>query len=355
LKFYDKLKIVKRSSVYQQYISFNNTQDRIRISVSIFSLMLLLLLSTSFLFIDVNAVEINGDFNGDGKDDLAIGIISEDTGSVKDAGAVQILYGSASGLSATSPIADQFWTQDSTNVNDVAEQDDEFGVFLSSGDFNGDGKDDLAIGAQGEAVGSMLDAGAVQILYGSAKGLSATSPIPNQFWTQDSTNVTSVAASGELFGHSLSSGDFNDDGIDDLAIGVPHEDVGRQPSSLKGEAGAVHILYGSASGLSATLPIADQFWTQDSTNVNDVAEAGDYFGRFLSTNDFNGDGKGDLAIGFPDEDIVSAEEAGAVQILYGFSKGLSATSPIPNQFWTQDSANVNDIAEKSDRFGWSVR
>ena len=62
-----------------------------------------------------------------GKDDLAIGISGEDLGSIVDAGAVQVLYGSSKGLSATSPIANQFWTQDSTNVNDVAEEFDHFG------------------------------------------------------------------------------------------------------------------------------------------------------------------------------------------------------------------------------------
>src|SRR6185436_19448383 len=155
-------------------------------------------------------------------------------------------------------IADQFWTQDSTNVNDVAEQGDAFGSFLSTGDFNGDGNDDLAVGVIGEDVGSMKDAGAVQVLYGSSIGLSATSPIAYQFWTQDSTNVTDAAEAGDFFGHSLSSGDFNGDGKDDLAIGVPREDAGRKPSALVEDAGAVHVLYGSSSGLSATSPIADQ-------------------------------------------------------------------------------------------------
>ena len=125
-----------------------------------------------------------------------------------------------------SSIADQFWTQDSANVNYAAEEDDYFGSYLSSGDFNGDGKDDLAIGISGEDLGSIVDAGAVQVLYGSSKGLSATLPIANQFWTQDSTNVNDVAEKMDLFGYTLSSGDFNGDGKDDIAIGVDEEDIG---------------------------------------------------------------------------------------------------------------------------------
>jgi hypothetical protein len=63
-----------------------------------------------------------------------------------------------------SSIADQFWTQDSANVNYAAEEDDYFGSYLSSGDFNDDGKDDLAIGISCEDLGSIVDAGTVQVL-----------------------------------------------------------------------------------------------------------------------------------------------------------------------------------------------
>ncbi|HTH23048.1 MAG TPA: FG-GAP repeat protein [Nitrososphaeraceae archaeon] len=353
MKIYNKLKIIESVQVYQQYRFFKDTLDKIRILGIIFSLTLLSFLSITFLFSDVNAIEIKADFNGDGNDDVAIGIVTEDIGSMKDAGAVQVLYGSSSGLSATSPIADQFWTQDSTNVNDVAEQGDAFGSFLSTGDFNGDGNDDLAVGVIGEDVGSMKDAGAVQVLYGSSSGLSATSPIADQFWTQDSTNVTDAAEAGDFFGHYLSSGDFNGDGKDDLTIGVPREDTGRKPSALVEDAGVVHVLYGSSSGLSATSPIADQFWTQNTQNIDDVVESGDFFGHSLSSGDFNGDGKDDLAIGVPFEDVISGttSSAGQVQVLYGSSSGLSATSPIANQLWTQNTLNVNDIAEEGDLFG----
>src|SRR6185503_18829712 len=112
MKIYNKLKIIESVQAYQQYRFIKDTLDKIRILGIIFSLTLLSFLSITFLFSDVNAIEVKADFNGDGKDDVAIGLPNEDILSVEDAGAVQVLYGSSSGLSATSPIADQFWTQD---------------------------------------------------------------------------------------------------------------------------------------------------------------------------------------------------------------------------------------------------
>jgi FG-GAP repeat protein len=70
--------------------------------------------------------EVYGDFNGDGFDDLAIGVAAEDLGSIfnADAGGVEVIYGSSNGLSATSAHTDQFWTQDSANIDNQAESSD---------------------------------------------------------------------------------------------------------------------------------------------------------------------------------------------------------------------------------------
>ncbi|MEM3916594.1 MAG: FG-GAP repeat protein, partial [Candidatus Nitrosocaldus sp.] len=130
-----------------------------------------------------------------------VGVPFEDIGSIKDAGAVNILYGSSSGLQASSP-DDQFWHQDSTGVEDVAEDFDLFGSSLAAGDFNNDGRDDLAVGVPVEDIGSIIDAGAVNILYGSSSGLQASSP-DDQFWHQDSPNVDGVAESGDELGYTL--------------------------------------------------------------------------------------------------------------------------------------------------------
>jgi len=300
-----------------------------------------------------SASQATGDFNGDGKKDLAIGVPFESvdsstTGqSVGGAGAVNVIYGSSKGLSATATKTNQIWTQNSGSIDDSSEQADNFGKSVASGDFNGDGFDDLAVGIPSEDVGSVIDAGGVEVIYGSSTGLSATT-VPDQFWTQASANVEDISEQGDNFGSSLAAGDFNGDGKDDLAIGVPHEGI----VSSTDQAGGVNVIYGSSTGLSTTT-VPDQFWSQDSANVEDVSEQGDNFGSSLAAGDFNGDGDDDLGIGIPSEDVGSVFDAGAVSVIHGSSTGLSATT-VPDQFWSQDSANVEDVSEQGDNFGSSL-
>jgi FG-GAP repeat protein len=288
---------------------------------------------------------VMADFNGDGYADLAIGVPQEAVGTVQYAGAVNVLYGSASGLSATS-VPDQLWTQNTAFVEETAEEFDSYAWALAVGDFNGDGRSDLAVGVTEESVGSAPEAsGAVHVLYGSASGLSATA-IPDQLWSQDTASVEGSAQAWDRFGWSLAAGDFNGDGRTDLAVGVSHDQVGTAV-----EGGAVNVLYGSVSGLSATA-IPDQLWSQDTAEVNGVTESYDRFGDALSAGDYNGDGRSDLAVGVQYESLGQVDEGG-VNVLYGSAAGLSATT-VPDQFWSQNSANVEGGTEDQDRFGYAV-
>jgi FG-GAP repeat len=189
-------------------------------------------------------------------------------------------------------------------------------------DFSNDGFADLAVGAPGESIGSIVNAGAVNVLYGSATGSTGTG---SQFFTQNTAGVGSTAEAGDTFGNALGVGDFNNDGFADLAIGAAGE------SSSRHEVGAVNVLYGSAAGLTGT---GSQFFTQDSPGVGSTAEAGDFFGSMLGVGDFDNDGFADLGVGVQGESIGSIVNAGAVNVLYGSATGLSGTG---SQFFTQDS------------------
>ncbi len=87
-----------------------------------------------------------------------------------------------------------------------------------------------------------------------------------------------TAETGDGFGGALAAGDFNGDGRDDLAIGVPFEGLPDGAGGTIDEAGAVNLLYGSAKGLRAR---GDQFWHQDSPGVKDAAEGSDFYGDAL--------------------------------------------------------------------------
>jgi hypothetical protein len=279
-----------------------------------------------------------GDFDGDGYADLAIGVEWEDLGGATNAGVVNVLYGTFYSIKST---GDQLFDQDYL-ATDASESGDLFGQVLAVGDFDGDGVFDLAVGVPGEDVGSESDAGAVHVVYGiGGNGLSTSG---NQFWHQDSAGIGGGAEGDDRFGAALAVGDFDGDGFDDLAVGVPQEDLGSGGTS----AGAVNVIYGSESGLSA---VGDQVWYEGYNDLGGAPEAGDWFGQALSTGDFDNDGYDDLAISIPGEDLGDAVSAGRVVVLYGTSAGLSGTD---SQAWVQGLFGVPDSYEDYDYFGESL-
>ncbi|TSB19587.1 FG-GAP-like repeat-containing protein [Streptomyces benahoarensis] len=159
-----------------------------------------------------------GDFNGDGRADLAWreapdGVIE---GPWTDSGTVKVRYGTASGLGSRT---DTF-TQATPGVPGADEEGDVFGASLAAGDTDGDGRDELAVGVPGEAVGTKARAGSVVLLKGSAKGLTGTGSLA---FSQDSPGVPGVAEAGDLFGAGVRLLDANGDGHADLAVSAPGE------------------------------------------------------------------------------------------------------------------------------------
>jgi hypothetical protein len=274
-----------------------------------------------------------GDFDNDGNDDLAISIPHEDRDGVVNTGRVVVLYGTAAGLTAS---GNQSWEQGQNGLGDQPEEWDLFGETLTTGDFDGDGYADLVIGVPNEELVLQSNAGRVQVLYGSSAGL--TSADTENFMLQAYT-------AGDRYGAALTTGDFDGDGFDELAVGIPGEDLYSWANI-----GAVEILYGTSVGLHRRSGW-DDFWTQGDSGMVDGPTLGDKFGSALAAGDFDNDGYADLAVGIPYEDVGNIVDAGAAHLLYGSADGITSAG---NQFWHQDSYWVEEVAEKDDRFGWSL-
>jgi len=122
----------------------------------------------------------------------------EDVGAVQEAGAINVLPGTAGGLTGT---GSQLFTLDSPGVPGVAESD-VFGERLAAADFDNDGFADLAVGAPGEDIGTIVEGGAVNVVYGTAGGLTGTG---SQLFTQDSPGMPGMAEDTDLFAEALAA------------------------------------------------------------------------------------------------------------------------------------------------------
>jgi FG-GAP repeat len=262
------------------------------------------------------ATVARGLFNDDGYLDLAVGAPGERVGGAGLAGAVNILYGGAGGLTG-GPV----FVQDEPRPNDL------YGASLASGDFNGDTFFDLAVGAPGENVGALRDAGAVTVLFGSADGITERGA---QTLVQGGGGVAGTAEEFDRFGHAVAAGALAGDGLADLVVGVLGEDVGGRY-----EAGAVNVLAGSATGL-----VNGSLVTQGNP------ENDDGFGTAVAIGDFD-DSEGDeVAVGAYGETVNGQPFAGAVSVFSGPPNGLAS-----ERLLFQGTAGIPGVPEADDRFG----
>src|SRR5690606_19324679 len=115
------------------------------------------------------------------------------------------------------------------------------------------------------------------VLYGKnlSKSGSTWSYSASTMFRQGGSGVAGSAEAYDYFGEFFAAGDLNCDGYDDLVVGVPREDLTIATQSYT-DAGTVHVLYGSATGLVTT---NDQYFAENL--VGGTVEAYDYFGAAL--------------------------------------------------------------------------
>ena len=280
------------------------------------------------------------DFDGDGYDDLAVGVPEADIvtmdGEQVGAGEVRIFLGDASGTAteaAGSPLrqGDLPFGQDEAGNN--------FGAALAAADFDLDGACDLAIGIPGAGFGGLVSAGRAAVVYGQIGAGLATGSAQ---WL-DQSLLTGTPETDDRFGSVLAAGPVGANPYPDLVVGVPGDRV-----SGWARAGAVHLIISDdGGGLSAAF---NARLHQDVTNVFGIAAPNDRFGSALAIGDVTGDGVPDLVVGTPGDWLPKVGGAGSVQVIAGGVSGVDI-SVETQQLLHQDVDDVLGDAAGGDDFG----
>jgi len=269
-----------------------------------------------------------GDLDGDGVNDLAVGADGDDDGGT-DRGAVHILYMNTDG-SVDSIVEINSSTTNGPTLTNV----DKFGISVANiGDLDGDGVNDLAVGADGDDGGS-TDRGAVHILYMNTDG-----SVDSTVEINDSTTNGPTLADDDAFGRSVANiGDLDGDGVNDLAVGANLDDDGST------DRGAVHIIFMNTDGsVDSTVEI------NSSTTNGPTLASFDYFGYSVANiGDLDGDGVNDLAVGASGDNGGGANR-GAVHIIF-----MNTDGSVDSTVEINDSTANGPTLANSDQFGMSV-
>jgi hypothetical protein len=198
---------------------------------------------------------------------------------------------------------------------------------LAAGDFNGDGVDDLVIGARFADPDGLPDSGEAYIVFGAA-GTGGEVDLAGE-----ADVVVRGADGGDNLGFSAAAADLNGDGIDDLALGAPFAGDVQGPGSRPG---TVYIIFGRDS-LGGRLDLADG--DADVTIAGETASA--FFGDSLATGDVTGDGAADLVIGSTFARRADGTQSGAAYV-------FSGTTDWPGQILTEDGGYTAVIFGEDD-------
>jgi hypothetical protein len=304
------------------------------------------------------------DLNRDGYADLAVADFTEKVSGKASSGAVTVLWGRKTGLTGT----------DATRLKVTARSDQGFGKAIETGDFDGDGKADLAVadafksvyvyrggfaksGTTGKVTKHTRDttfentglvAGKVTKdkatdLYLLGQGYHSDKMTQDAWFLRGGSTIkpgkaTVINSSTPDYSPTGVVADFDKNGYGDLAV---------SDTRHNNKAGSVVVWRGGSTGPTTTYRL-----TQSTAGVTTAATARDYFGSSLSAGDTNRDGYPDLAVGVPYETVSSVEDAGGVHVLRGGKSGLAGQN---SQWFSRATAGVPGNPGQYENFGSLVR
>ena len=277
----------------------------------------------------------SGDVNGDGYDDIIIGAYQADPNGVSYSGSTYVIFGDEDGFASDINLSDIARGDGSVGFRlDGERASDSSGYSVSAGDVNGDGYDDIIIGVP-SASPNGNDSGSSYVVFGKENGFDATMNL-SELDGRDGFRLDGERADDNS-GRSVSAGDVNGDGYDDVIIGVP----GASPNG--NDSGSSYVVFGKASGFDATIELSAIATGNGSAGFRLDGEnrenGGGYF--ISSAGDFNGDGYDDIIIGAWDVDW-NGGNSRSNYVVFGKAGGFRGTM------------NLSDIATGNGRDGFRI-